>query len=71
VKGRGRDIELEDVQGQVTINGSYSGETTLRKIAKPVRFMSNVTEIRMEKVPGEMTLGLSTLTGTNLTARCF
>jgi len=33
--------------------------------------MSNVTEIRMEKVPGEMTLGLSTLTGTNLTARCF
>ena len=71
VKGRGRDIELEDVQGQVTINGSYSGETTLRKIAKPVRFMSNVTEIRMEKVPGEMTLGLSTLTGTNLTGPVF
>jgi DUF4097 and DUF4098 domain-containing protein YvlB len=71
VKGRGRDIELEDVQGQVTINGSYSGETTLRKIAKPVRFMSNVTEMRMEKVPGEMTLGLSTLTGTNLTGPVF
>jgi len=66
VKGRGRDIELEDIQGQVTINGSYSGETTLRKIAKPVRFESNVTQIRMEKLPGEMTLGLSTLTGTNL-----
>jgi DUF4097 and DUF4098 domain-containing protein YvlB len=55
----------------VTINGSYSGETTLRKIAKPVRFMSNVTEMRMEKVPGEMTLGLSTLTGTNLTGPVF
>jgi DUF4097 and DUF4098 domain-containing protein YvlB len=71
VKGRGRDIELEDVQGQVTINGSYSGETTLRKIAKPVRFESNVTQIRMEKVPGELTLGLSTLTATNLTGPVF
>ena len=66
VKGRGRDIELEDIHGQVTVNGSFSGETTLRKIAKPVRFESNVTQIRLEKLPGEMTLGLSTLTGTNL-----
>jgi hypothetical protein len=66
LKGRGRDIELEDIQGQVSINGSYSGETTLRKISKPVRFESNVTQMRLERVPGELQLGLSTLSGTNL-----
>jgi hypothetical protein len=66
LKGRGRDIELEDIQGQVTINGSYSGETTLRNIAKPVRFESSVTELRLERVPGELQLGLSTLSGANL-----
>ena len=27
LKGRGRDVELEEIAGQVTINGSYSGET--------------------------------------------
>jgi len=66
LKGRGRDIELEDIDGQVTINGSYSGETTLRNITKPVRFESNVTELRLERVPGELQLGLSTLSGANL-----
>lgn len=66
LKGKGRDIELEDIQGQVSINGSYSGETTLRNIAKPVRFESNVTQLRLERVPGELQLGLSTLSGANL-----
>jgi len=71
VKGRGRDIELEDVQGQVTINGSFSGETMLRNVAKPVRFESSVTQLRMEKVPGELTVGLSTLVGENLSGHVF
>lgn len=66
LKGRGRDIELEDIAGQVTINGSYSGETSLRKLAKTVRFESSMTEFRAERVPGELQLSLSTLTGHNL-----
>lgn len=66
LKGRGRDIELEDIQGQITINGSYSGETTLRNVTKPVRFESNVTQLKLERIPGELQLGLSTLSGTNL-----
>jgi DUF4097 and DUF4098 domain-containing protein YvlB len=66
LKGRGRDIELEDIAGQVIINGSYSGETTLRKLAKGVRFESSVTEFRVERVPGELQLSLSSLTGHNL-----
>ncbi len=66
LKGRGRDIELEDIQGQITINGSYSGETTLRNVTKPVRFESNITTLKLERIPGELQLGLSTLSGTNL-----
>lgn len=66
LKGRGRDVELENVAGQVTINGSYSGETTLRKLARTVRFESNVTDFRVERIPGELQLSLSTLTGSNL-----
>jgi hypothetical protein len=67
LKGRGRDVELENVAGQVSINGSYSGETVMRKIAKPVHFESAVTEFHAEKVPGELQLTLSTLNGTNVT----
>ena len=66
IKGRGRDIELEDIAGLVTINGAYSGETTLRKLAKGVRFESSMTEFRVERVPGELQLSLSALTGHNL-----
>jgi hypothetical protein len=67
LKGRGRDIELENVAGEVTINGSYSGETTLRRIAKPVRFESSVTNVRFEGLPGEMRLTLNRLATENAT----
>jgi DUF4097 and DUF4098 domain-containing protein YvlB len=66
LKGHGRDIELEDIQGQVSINGSYSGETTLRNVSKPVRFESSITQLHLERVPGELQLGLTTLSGSNL-----
>jgi DUF4097 and DUF4098 domain-containing protein YvlB len=66
LKGRGRDVELENIAGQVTINGSYSGETTMRKLAKTVRFESAVTDFRVERIPGELQLSLSTLTVNNV-----
>lgn len=61
LKGRGRDIELENVTGQVTINGSYSGETVLRRLAKPLRFDSPVANVRLEGLPGELRLSLNNL----------
>jgi len=66
LKGRGRDIELENIGGQVTVAGSYSGETSMRKMAKPVRFESSMTEFRVERIPGELLLSLSSLTGSNV-----
>lgn len=71
LKGRGRDIDLENISGQVTISGGYSGETTMRNIASPVRFESSVTEIRIGKIPGNLNQSLSVLTGEGLVGPVF
>jgi DUF4097 and DUF4098 domain-containing protein YvlB len=67
IKGGGRDIELENIAGLAVINGSFSGETTLRKLAKGVRFESSVTQFRVERIPGEVQITLGQLAGDNLT----
>ena len=41
LQGRGNDVELENVQGQVTIEGSWGGELQFRKLAKPLRFQGS------------------------------
>lgn len=66
IKGRGRDIEIEDAAGGVSIEGSWSGETILRRVARAVRFESSRTEIRAGAVPGEMRLSLSQLSLTHV-----
>lgn len=71
IKGRGRDIELTDILGQVTVNGAYSGETVMRRVAKGVRFESPRTEIRAGAVPGELHLTLSTLTASRVAGPVF
>jgi DUF4097 and DUF4098 domain-containing protein YvlB len=55
----------------VTISGGYSGETTMRNIASPVRFESSVTEIRIGKIPGNLNQSLSVLTGEGLVGPVF
>jgi hypothetical protein len=50
----GSDIELENIEGQATLNGSFSGELMFRNLLKPLRFESHQTELRVEKVPGQL-----------------
>jgi hypothetical protein len=38
LQGRGSDVELENIQGQVTINGSYMGTLDFKNLAKPLQF---------------------------------
>lgn len=66
VKGGGRDVEIENVTGEVAIDGSYSGETSIRNVAKPVRFQSPVTSLSLERVPGELQITLANMSGDNL-----
>lgn len=64
---RGRDIELDTIGGEVTINGSYSGDLRFRECARAIRFQSGQTDLRVEGLPGEIRLNLGELSGANLT----
>ncbi|MDX2152701.1 MAG: DUF4097 family beta strand repeat-containing protein [Bryobacteraceae bacterium] len=66
LRARGQDIQLEDVEGQVTIAGSYSGDLELRRLAKPVKYEGAYTDFRIERIPGELRMGISELTASNL-----
>lgn len=56
LRGRGNDLDLQNIAGQVTINGSYGGVITLRELAKPLRFEGAQTEFRVEGLPGQIRL---------------
>lgn len=62
ILGSGRDIELENVAGRVTVNGYYSGLLKARNLAKPLVFQSGVTELRLERLMGQMEMDLGDLT---------
>ena len=64
--GHGRDLELENIEGMVTINGNYSGDLQFRNIVKPIRFESSQTTMRVEKAPGQIRMSLGNLTANNL-----
>jgi DUF4097 and DUF4098 domain-containing protein YvlB len=61
VLGNGRDVELENVEGGVNVNGSYSGNIEFRNLAKPMVFQSGTTELRFERLPGRLNMGLGNL----------
>lgn len=67
LKGRGEAVELDNVQGQVTVSGAYSGELHFRNLAKPLRYSGETTQIRMEAIPGELRLARGFLTGSRIT----
>jgi len=66
IKGRGQDIELEGIAGQVTVNGSYSGELSFRNVAKPLRFESSNTEVRVEQTTGLVKIALGNISAENV-----
>jgi DUF4097 and DUF4098 domain-containing protein YvlB len=66
IKGRGSDIELEDVSGPVSINGVYYGTIEMRKLAKPLRFTSLQTELNIEGVPGQVRMSFGDFTASKV-----
>jgi DUF4097 and DUF4098 domain-containing protein YvlB len=66
IKGTGQDIDLEDIQGQVTVSGNYFGELQFRNIPKPVRFeggiRSRTSEFQVASCPGMIRMGRGNLT---------
>ena len=65
-KGRGTDLELQGIDGPVTISANYVGMVQFRALSKPVRYEAQNTEFVAEKIPGQVRMTLSDLNGTNL-----
>lgn len=66
VGGRGRDVELEAMAGEVILNGSYSGDLQFRNLARGVRMQTPQTEFRAERIPGSVHMDLGDFVGSNI-----
>jgi hypothetical protein len=67
LQGRGSDVELENIGGQVTINGAYNGNLDFKKLAKPLKFEGvRNTELTVAAVPGHINMDLGEFNGTDL-----
>ncbi|MFB3829450.1 MAG: DUF4097 family beta strand repeat-containing protein [Bryobacteraceae bacterium] len=66
LQGRGSDVELSGIAGQVVIAGSFSGTLEFKNLAKPLRFESQNTDLRVEGVPGQLSMDLGEFTARNV-----
>jgi DUF4097 and DUF4098 domain-containing protein YvlB len=66
LKGRGSDIDLQNIQGAVSVNGNFSGVTQFHNLAKPLRLVTTYSEFNVEKLPGDVRLTLGDLSASNL-----
>lgn len=68
IQGRGSDLELENIGGQVTITGAFNGSLDFKNLAKPLQFEgARNTELSVQAVPGHINMDLGQFTGSNLT----
>jgi hypothetical protein len=69
LKGRGNDVELENIGGTVTLAGTFVGDMQFRKILKPIRYEDGgrlQTEFRIESCPGQLRVGRGYVNGDNV-----
>lgn len=66
LKGRGNDIELQDIDGQVTVNGTYAGQIQFRNLAKPLRYEGSMLQLSCEKLPGQVRFEPGEFTGSSI-----
>ena len=66
LKGRGQDLELTDIAGPVTVNGTYVGQVQLRNLMQPMRYEDPQVTLNLEKLPGQIHMGAGELTGENV-----
>ncbi len=66
IRGRGQDVELENILGQVNLEGTYTGQLQFRKLAQPLRFDGAQTELKVAKLPGEIRMSPGDLVANNV-----
>jgi DUF4097 and DUF4098 domain-containing protein YvlB len=62
VDGRGSDIQVSDITGQLSVRGEYSGAMEFSNVAQGVRFNSSRTDLEIQKLPGRLDMTLGALT---------
>jgi DUF4097 and DUF4098 domain-containing protein YvlB len=68
LQGRGSDVELENIAGQVTINGGYMGNLEFKNLAKPLQVEgARNTELHAQAVPGRISMDLGQFNGSDIT----
>jgi DUF4097 and DUF4098 domain-containing protein YvlB len=67
LQGRGSDVELENIGGQVTINGAYNGTLDFKNLSKALKFEgARNTELSVQAVPGRINMDLGEFNGNDL-----
>ncbi len=66
LKGDGQDLQLQDIYGAVTVNGTYAGEVNFRHIERPLHYTGSTVKFDFEQVPGDLNYRPGQLTGSNL-----
>lgn len=63
LRGRGDDISLNKIAGDVNVDGTYVGTIELQDIANPVRVQNGRTQFDARRITGELTLARGSLDG--------
>jgi DUF4097 and DUF4098 domain-containing protein YvlB len=66
LRGRGSDIDLTKVNGEVTVSGDYNGTISLHELSRPVRVDSLRTQLEFQSLPGDLTLARGSLDASNV-----
>jgi len=67
IQGQGADLALENIQGQVSINGGYTGSLEFKNLAQPLQFEgARNTELHVQAVPGQITMDMGQFNGAGM-----
>ncbi|MBV9507424.1 MAG: DUF4097 family beta strand repeat protein [Acidobacteriia bacterium] len=67
IAGQGSDVQVDNVTGQVTLNGAYVGSLEFHNLSSPLRVQgARNLELRAAAVPGTISTDLSDLTADNV-----
>ncbi|HEY7388340.1 MAG TPA: DUF4097 family beta strand repeat-containing protein [Bryobacteraceae bacterium] len=66
IEGRGSDIDIQNVKGQVTVNGAYVGSLAFKNVAMALHLAGPRMEVQAAAVPGSINMDLGDFSGTNL-----
>jgi hypothetical protein len=66
IGGRGNDVEIENVQGPVNVNGAFGGNLEFKNLGKALHFESRNTDLRVERLPGRISMDLAALSGIDM-----